>query len=1230
MKRLFCLLIGLGFISGSPELPAQTIPDSLLTAATVTTDAAGRSWAYVAISPENTTVLRGRSLAVYLKNGLPADPGTFTAMGRISAELEASLMGVFLERGRQLGENLAELDAVLYDLYRTRGATKNTLSSNLPTPPKPALADMLSSLLNRAVGDADTYNALRMLGQAHPSVRMALGEAWAAPLTAAPGQPVTLEVREWTTAGDAGVVARLTVTAGQPIVLPAPGPPVQVTDLSPQGDLNIKLHWDQGDSLRRQSPLSRGFHVWRVTRAFATAQGVESTAPSLLQLKSWLTAGTAVLSTEKPIIAKKNLTSAGAAYFFTDDGNRYRKNALGENVDVPFQEGAEYTYFVTSVDILGRDGPPSLPGHGIVCRTLPPPVPGSLRAVNDWTPGTDLNLANGTQTILFSWKANTNTARDVTTFYEVYRGTDLRELGSIGAKAALNAAGPIAPGQLHQVDGAQMAYLDNDPTVSSRAFGETLWYSVRAVHISPCGPIKSDFAPPVMVARRQREGPPPPTGIVDMNCPRASVIVASQQVTFDPGPPVNDGLVRVRLLCQRLDSGIAHADLSVSIGNVVTDLGQHLFPAEGNVVAADFSFPLSTLAGQTVTAYCQSTSHAGPRSNPKAVVITNITGEGRNEVTFHTRTLSDSDLIPGEAFSDELLEAPVSAPAAATPEGTGLVINLALLNGRTVVIQTAAGGGTFSNWTRRGHAIVRDGTAYFSMPAVEEGQQQPALSGRVFAVREFGPAGCYDLAFNPGTGQAGRLNVTVFTTPRTAEYRLFRRIDEGPYTLVGQGGALYAASNPVNAVRREDEALPLTDCTICYYAQTLDRDGNGSALVRLDPCVERRMPVLPKVRLSPPEATGTQAAPKMKLTWMCPPAGVQRFLISVKTRGNATVQSPLAPGSSISLYATLPPLSDRVLSYISGGDVQEKATPTTQAATPGPSNNDSGLSALNLASGNLVYYKKLVKTQTFVTPPIGNGLPANPPFTAEFDIQVGATYSVSVQAVRGSIAGGQGRGPASAWYDFTWEPAPPEPAVPWPKRPPTEVTLAPGIEAAELDPVLWPAELNGTRPVGVRIASILDANPNDELFEQGGAYIFAPTPGSTNFNRHDPNAHVLAPIGNKTTQVLGVVMYRQQVANTLFPMVAGDTLQVSPLVKKIAWAATTYAGRTGALLADPLLCHSNRRLPHPHPAPLAARYPGCGRRCPLPLLPRLLRQRWRDHPNHRRRFLRPELKPPTP
>lgn len=1168
MKTLF--LSSLLTLALTTQLTAQAIPGAVFTAGTTTTDAQSRPWAYLAFRPADERVLVGRSLAIYLKNGLPGDPGSFVKMGIVAPELEISVLSVLLERGRQIGEDLAQLDSVLYDLYRTRTGDANSVTDPLPAPPKPPLPEMLSSLLMRATADAETAQLMRVLGQAHPAVKMALGEGWAGPLSAAPGQPVTLEVREWSTAGDGGVVGRVTLTAGQPVLLPAPGPPVQLPDLTPKGDLNIKLRWGQDDDLRRQSPLSGGFTVWRVLRSFAATQGVETAAPSLNQLRTWMLAGDALRVSNQPVLASKLFSTAEAAdfiadkttYFLTDDGKRYRKNLQGEEIDDPMIEGAEYTYFVTSRDILGRDGPPSLPGHGIVCRTLPPPVPSDLRVENYWEP--DANATTGTQSFQFFWKSNTNNARDVTNHYEIYRGTDLRVLETPEAKLVYETTpGPIAEGQLHQVDGALMSYLDVDPEVLGTDFGETFWYSVRAVHISPLGPIKSDYAAPVLIARRQREGPEAPSGIVDLNCHRASVIFAGQQIL--PVLPV-DGLVRIRLLCQRLDNGIAHADLSVRIGATVTDLGQHLFPAEGDFVAADFEIPENELNGADVIAICQTTSHTGVLSNPKEITLDHLNGEGRREVTFQTKTMSDADLTPGEVFSNELLEAPLSVPVGATNEGLGVAIDLDSLAGRTVVIQTSPVAVAVPTWTRRGHGGVREGRTFFSVAPVAEGQQQPALSGRVFAIREFGDHSCVDLAFNPSTGQAGKLGVVLFTTARSTEYRLFRRINEGPYTLVGQGGVVYQASNPVNAIRREDEALPVTDCTICYYAQTVDRDGNASALVRLEPCIERKAPTLPKPRLSPPAALGTAAAAKMKLTWMCPPEGVERFVITIKAKGGPAAKSMLEQASA---YALTAQMATRVVLY-HGSDTEIKLTPTQQASGPAnqPSNGDL-VSVLNLGAARLAY-QKMLQTSSFVTPPLGNGFPAEPPFTAEFDVQPGVTYTVFVQASRGLLFGGLGRGPASATYEFKWEEPTvgPEPAVAWPARPMPDVLTYTGIEVAELDPVMWPASLNGQRPVGIRLASMLNARFED-VTQVANEVVFAPTPDSPNHRRHDPNAHVFRPLGNGITQVQGVVMYRQQVANSLYPTVSGDTIQVSPLVRKIAWIPTIAGGSSGARLIDP-------------------------------------------------------------
>jgi len=1146
---------------------AQPVPDALFTAGTTSLDGNGRPWGYLVFRPTADRVLQGRSLAIYRKRGLPADPGSFERLGSVSAQRDVAVLSVLIERGRQLGENIGELDGVLFDLYRTRVGSLASLSPSANSPPKPSTATLLSGLLTRSDADAETAQLLRLLGQAHPTVKMALGEAWAGPLNVAPGQPVTLEVREVTATGDGGVVGRVTLTAGQPVLLPPPGPPIQVPDLSPKGDLNLKLRWGQGDDLRRQSPLTSGFSVWRVLRSFAAAQGADVAAPSSRQLQSWASTGNAVRISEGPVLVSQALSLADAAnlvtnptnYFVVDDGNRYRKDADGRDVDVPLIEGTEYTYFLCSRDLLGRDGPPSSPGHGVVCRTLPPPVPSGLRVENHWEPSD----AAGTQSIQFFWNANTNNKRDVTHYYEVFRGTNLTQLQSDLARSTLS---PVSSSLPHTTDGATLAFLDAAPEIVSSDFGHTFWYSVRAVHRSPCGPIVSDFAAPVLIARRQREGPAAPSGFVDFNCHRASVISTRQEIVSDPAIPANDGMVRVRVLCQRLDPGIALADLSVRWEGQVTDLGQHAYAAEGDWVVADFEVHRNNLPSRSLVVICQTTTLTGALSNPKEVLVDHLSSEGRRDVTFQSRTLSDADLVPGEAFSDELLEPPVRATGAgASPNGAGVALLPAPLNGRRVVLQTsslAAAAGVFQT---TGRGLVRDGLRHFSVPPVPDGSQQPALTARAFAIREFGEHACIDLAYNPGTGKAGTLGITLFITPRSAEYRLFRRIDEGPYSLVAQGAAEFVAQS-ANTIRREDDALPATDCTICYYAQTVDRDGNASALVRLDPCVERKAPTLPKPNLAPPEAIGTLAAARMKLTWMCPPQGVERFLITIKAKGGAAAQSALERASSFSLTA---PLAARVVQYFSAGGDQPK---DVASRAPGPAQAGLGSDRaqfLGLGGGG-VTFQKMVQTSSFVTPRLGNNYAATPPFTAEFDIQPGITYVVFVQAVRGPLFAGQGRGPASSSYEFKWEdPSRPEPAVAWPARPFESVIAAPGIAANQLNPVLWPSQLDGQRPVGIRIASMTNALGED-VTKVGTEVIFAPTPDSPNFRRQDPNAHWLGGLSDGVKSVQGVLLYRQQIANTLFPTVPGDTIQVSPLIRKIAWIPTTTDdGRSGARLVDP-------------------------------------------------------------
>ena len=118
-----------------------------------------------------------------------------------------------------------------------------------------------------------------MLGVGHPAVPLVRGLAWAGPLDVPVGTDVTIELRERNAAGvDIAVIGRLGLRAGQPMLLPAPGPLAVVPDLTAAGELNVKLRWATAPELRRLPHA--GVVVWRATRAFAEARSWHLTPPT--------------------------------------------------------------------------------------------------------------------------------------------------------------------------------------------------------------------------------------------------------------------------------------------------------------------------------------------------------------------------------------------------------------------------------------------------------------------------------------------------------------------------------------------------------------------------------------------------------------------------------------------------------------------------------------------------------------------------------------------------------------------------------------------------------------------------------------------------------------------------------------------------------------------------------------------------------------------------------------
>ena len=121
-------------------------------------------------------------------------------------------------------------------------------------------------------------------------------------------------------------------------------------------------------------------------------------------------------------------------------------------------------------------------------------------------------------------------------------------------------------------------------------------------------------------------------------------------------------------------------------------------------------------------------------------------------------------------------------------------------------------------------------------------------------------------------------------TEGTQEWRVYRRVDDGALQLIKQGLASYADTL---SVTNDDAALPANSASVCYFAQLLDEHGNPSPLAPIG-CINVAASAPPAVpMLAPLEAAGNALDPQMKVSWFCPPAGVDRYEVCIAADGQA-------------------------------------------------------------------------------------------------------------------------------------------------------------------------------------------------------------------------------------------------------------------------------------------------------------------------------------------------------
>ena len=377
--------------------------------------------------------------------------------------------------------------------------------------------------------------------------------------------------------------------------------------------------------------------------------------------------------------------------------------------------------------------------------------------------------------------------------------------------------------------------------------------------------------------------------------------------------------------------------------------------------------------------------------------------------------------------------------------------------------------------------------------------------------REHDPGGGGGLTGTNGIG------IIITPTPGSAEYRLYRRVDAGPLTLLCQG----PITNLLQLIECFDTAPPVNGGTVCFYLQLLDVNGNPSAMTPLG-CVDTApftplpVPVLAKIL-----PTGDQTTPGMDLDWFCPPYGVDRFEVRIAGLPTPPNTNQYALSSLLSSIGA-PPGS---ISFTING------TNMTQ-----PFN-------------------------FFRTPKVGPGFGNNGAlFDVPCNIELGKTYFVGVRAL-----GKNGdAGDFSNFEPFIWSPTNPvSPQVPWPARPlpPTNANFF--AAAAYLSPAnVTPALQTGTFTGNGVLMGLGTFSTRTIISTKQG-------PPSVN-TAFDPNSTLQT--NGFGGPIFPCAMYRYQLPNANFPGTSGDTIQVSPLMENIAYQFIgSPSSGTNTYVQDPFI-----------------------------------------------------------
>lgn len=412
----------------------------------------------------------------------------------------------------------------------------------------------------------------------------------------------------------------------------------------------------------------------------------------------------------------------------------------------------------------------------------------------------------------------------------------------------------------------------------------------------------------------------------------------------------------------------------------------------------------------------------------------------------------------------------------------------------------------------------------------------------------------------------------LLSAPEDArQWRLYRRLDDGPITLVAEDEIVPTAPAPGRAaapaattnVGHTDDAMPINTAGARYYSQYLDAEGNAGPLVPSIGVVFSTVPPQPSaLTLIPGDGGTNDPTTNMSLTWSAAPYGLARYRIWI---GN-----PERKGLPI-LKAVTPTTTS---GSGSGSSPARNAAPA--AASPLPTTI-----ARTISPPGLAVYRDFV-TETGVTnlpctiidtSVIGGRVGAGPVYS---NLLNRATISSDLYVLVEPVAADGTVGPPSQTLVLRAGAGVVDTnnLVDWPRRPlpPARTDFAtgtPGFQALRIKN----GDLNGagnadydgiavvvghtsitatagkTPSTGRNAWLNTTSDPDDLLFKdpENERPIFGQVVFTTSGASATP-PFIEMPTLLISQPIVRAVLYRRQLPSAAFPQPAGDLVQVTPLL----------------------------------------------------------------------------------